>query len=123
MSVRSPDGYITFHDPLAAAVIFDESICGYKRGAVDADLESRRSKGLLYFSETSEGKNQMTMQVDSGKFFNHFFKIVDKKPVPKPVGADGNLPENTERLPSFPTIKSGFQNTSKNKSNNKIGRI
>ena len=76
MNVKNPEGFITFHDPLAAAVIFDETICGFKRGGIDTELESSRSKGLLYFSESADGKNEIAMQVDSEKFFKHFFETV-----------------------------------------------
>ena len=76
MNVKNPGGFITFHDPLAAAVIFDENICGFKRGAIETDLESSRSRGLLYFNESPEGNNEIALQVDSGKYFRHFFKII-----------------------------------------------
>jgi len=81
MSVRGLDGFITFHDPLAAAVIFDDTICKFKSGTIDVDLESSRSKGLLYFSETSEetnAKNEIATEVDSGRFFTHYFDTVKK---------------------------------------------
>jgi purine nucleosidase len=78
MNVKNPGGFITFHDPLAAAVIFDQNICGFKRGTIDVDLESSRSRGLLYFNETADGKNEIAMQVDSEKYFKHFFETVNK---------------------------------------------
>jgi inosine-uridine nucleoside N-ribohydrolase len=76
MNVKNPDGFITFHDPLAAAVIFDETICKFSRGAIETELESSKSKGLLYFSESADGKNEIALQVDSEKFFGHFFGII-----------------------------------------------
>lgn len=71
-------GFVTFHDPLAATVIFDESICEFVRGTIDVDLESSRSRGLLYFNESSDGKNEIAMQVDIEKFFQHYLKVVNK---------------------------------------------
>jgi len=72
-------GFITFHDPLAATVIFDESICSFAKGTIDADLESSRSKGLLYFKESPDGRHEIAMEVDSNKFFRHYFETVSKK--------------------------------------------
>jgi inosine-uridine nucleoside N-ribohydrolase len=69
-------GTVTFHDPLSAAVIFDETICGFKKGTVEVELESSRSKGLLYFNEAADGNNQVAFSVDSGRFFENFFGIV-----------------------------------------------
>jgi len=78
MNVKNPEGFITFHDPLAAAVIFDETICGFKKGTIDTELESSRSRGLLYFNEASDGKNEVAMQVDGDRFFKHFFETIIK---------------------------------------------
>lgn len=77
LNVKRTGGFITFHDPLAAAVIFDESICGFVRGMIDSDLESSRSRGLLYFKESPDGKNEAAMQVDSDKFFKHYLEVVN----------------------------------------------
>jgi inosine-uridine nucleoside N-ribohydrolase len=68
---------VTFHDPLAAAVIFDNAICGFKKGTVEVELESSRSKGLLYFNEAADGKSEVAVKVDSERFFGHFFGIVN----------------------------------------------
>ena len=76
MSVKNPDGFITFHDPLAATVIFDDTICGFQRGEIETDIESSRLKGLLYFTESPDGKNEIALQVDSDKFFSHFLDII-----------------------------------------------
>ena len=78
MNVKNPDGTITFHDPLAAATIFDDTICEFKRGTIDVDLESSRSRGLLYFNESPDGKNQVAMQVDGSKFFAQYFGVLNK---------------------------------------------
>lgn len=78
LNVKRNGGFITFHDPLAAAVIFDESICGFVKGEIDIDLESSRSRGILYFKESPGGKNEAAMQVDSDKFFKHHLEIINK---------------------------------------------
>ena len=71
--------FITFHDPLAAAVIFDETICEFAKGNIETELDSNRSKGLLYFNKTPDGKNEVAEKVYSDKFFSHYFDTVGKK--------------------------------------------
>jgi purine nucleosidase len=70
------DAVSTFHDPLAAAVIFDDSICTFKRGNVSVEIESKRAEGLTYFDEDPNGRNEVALTVDSERFFEHYFSIV-----------------------------------------------
>ena len=69
-------GILTFHDPLAAATIFDDGICTFERGDVTVELESSRAKGLTYWSRSEEGKNEVAFKVDAGRFFDHYFHTV-----------------------------------------------
>lgn len=39
---------LTFHDPLAATVLFDPEICVFSRGRVDIELASRRLLGITH---------------------------------------------------------------------------
>ncbi|MCL2093302.1 MAG: nucleoside hydrolase [Treponema sp.] len=64
---------ITFHDPLAAAVIFDEKICTYKRGNVEIETGHNRFEGLTSFTPDEQGKNQVAFTVDRDRFFQHYF--------------------------------------------------
>jgi len=72
---------ITFHDPLAAAVIFDESICLFKRGGVSVEVSGsrlgERLEGLTYFTPDENGKNEVAFDVDGERFFNHYFSVVN----------------------------------------------
>lgn len=67
-----------FHDPLAAAVIFDQEICGFQRGKAEVELQSERLLGLTHWTENKEGKDLTAMQVDKDRFFDHYFGIVDQ---------------------------------------------
>jgi inosine-uridine nucleoside N-ribohydrolase len=67
---------ITFHDPLAAATIFDESICTFETGDVHVEPQGKYTEGLTFFIPNEKGNNEAAMGVDSKKFFNHFFNIV-----------------------------------------------
>lgn len=61
---------VTFHDPLAAACIFEPELCSYRRGAVRVDAE-----GTSLFAEGG-GDDWVAAEVDAGRFFEHFFGVV-----------------------------------------------
>jgi inosine-uridine nucleoside N-ribohydrolase len=67
---------ITFHDPLAAAVLFDEEICQFERGLVEVELASDRLAGLTYWTpQASAGPHEVALKVDAGRFFDHYFSV------------------------------------------------
>ncbi|MCL2351516.1 MAG: nucleoside hydrolase [Firmicutes bacterium] len=67
---------MTFHDPLAAAVIFDEGICSFERGNVSVEVESQRLRGFTYFERAADGKDEVALSVDKERFFAHYFGTV-----------------------------------------------
>ena len=46
---------VTFHDPLAAAPVFDSNICGFERGTVDVELADERLKGQTRWTPDDTG--------------------------------------------------------------------
>ncbi len=68
---------LTFHDPLAAAVIFWPSICEYVEGdiAVSIDADEKRA-GQTRFSMRSGGRHVVAKSVDAGAFFEEYFSVV-----------------------------------------------
>jgi purine nucleosidase len=68
---------LTFHDPLAAATIFDEGICKFEKGTVDVELLSDRSKGLTYWQPCESGRHEVALGVDRERFFEHYFSVVN----------------------------------------------
>jgi inosine-uridine nucleoside N-ribohydrolase len=69
---------LTFHDPLAAATIFDEQICRFERGRVSVELTSERLKGLTFWDpEPVEGDapHEVALGVDPARFFAHYFSV------------------------------------------------
>jgi inosine-uridine nucleoside N-ribohydrolase len=77
---------ITFHDPLAAATIFDEQICTFERGTVTVDLD--REPGRTRFTRQPAGisptvgttgdpaaPHQVALAVDPERFFEHYFGV------------------------------------------------
>jgi purine nucleosidase len=65
---------VVFHDPLAAAVIFDGSLCRFVRGNVDVELESRRLAGTTHWSvDPAAGRHEIAVSVDRDRFFDAYF--------------------------------------------------
>jgi len=71
---RSP--HATFHDPLAAACIFEPDICRYRQGKVTVSL-NEPTMGWTVFSEQEPDKpHTVAESVDATRFFEHYFDIV-----------------------------------------------
>jgi len=67
-----------FHDPLAAACIFDDKFCTYKRGTVSVDLISNDAEfARTNFVEKVDGAHEIAIAVNADRYFEHFFAIVD----------------------------------------------
>lgn len=66
---------IVFHDPLAAATIFDERICTYERGIVEVELASPRLAGLTHFTPQAGGPHEVAATVDPDRFFEEYFAV------------------------------------------------
>lgn len=66
-------GRFTFHDPLAAAMIFEPELCQWKKGRVLLDSNN----GASSFEETAEGTDLAAAKVDPEAFFTHYFGIVN----------------------------------------------
>ncbi len=63
---------ITFHDPLAAASVFDGTICGYEKGKLAVDV---KDKGRTSLIRDDKGLHEAAMTVDAGRFFEHYFSM------------------------------------------------
>lgn len=66
---------ITFHDPLAAATIFDDRLCGFVRGTVTVELASQRFAGATAFSPRPDGPHEVAETVDPARFVEHYFGL------------------------------------------------
>ncbi len=67
---------ITFHDPLAATTLFDDSICTFERGTVDVELVSPRMYGKTYWQPGADGPHEVALKVDADHFFDHYFSVL-----------------------------------------------
>jgi purine nucleosidase len=66
---------ITFHDILAASVIFKPEICTFKKGRVDVELKDDNLMGMTRFTPAEEGFCNIAVDVNPDLFFQHFFSF------------------------------------------------
>jgi purine nucleosidase len=71
--------HITFHDPLAAACVFEPELCTYQSGTIEMELQSTRLIGYTDFRADTQSKpHSIATEVNSEAFFKHYFEIVDR---------------------------------------------
>lgn len=69
---------VTFHDPLAAAVIFTPELCEYEAGRVEVETQSTSLAGLTLWRPNDPAKpHKIAVQVNAERFFQHYFSIVE----------------------------------------------
>ena len=68
---------VTFHDPLAAATIFEPDLCSYQQGTVRIDNTEGQGR-TIWQPGGLEGPHQVAMTVDVDQYFQHFFSIVGR---------------------------------------------
>jgi len=67
---------ITFHDPLAAACIFQPDLCTYRQGQVRVSL-AEPTMGWTVFSDRGEdAPHAVAAEVNAEAFFEHYFDVV-----------------------------------------------
>lgn len=67
---------IVFHDPLAAACIFEPDICRYRDGRVDVSLHAP-TLGWTVFDPSADPKpHTIAVEVDAERFLEHYFATV-----------------------------------------------
>lgn len=67
---------LTFHDPLAAATIFQNGICQFKRGKVSVEIYENEELGKTHWEPDVGGPHEIANKVDSEIFFDHFFRVL-----------------------------------------------
>jgi inosine-uridine nucleoside N-ribohydrolase len=68
---------ITFHDPLAAATLFDDGVCSFERGRVDVELVGLDRLGQTKWTPEATGPHEVALGVNPSRFFEHFFSVFD----------------------------------------------
>lgn len=71
-----PEG-TTFHDPLAAATIFEPALCTYRKGTAAIDLREGNDFGLMHWMPGGPGSpHEIADTVQVEKFFAHYVSVV-----------------------------------------------
>jgi inosine-uridine nucleoside N-ribohydrolase len=68
---------ITFHDPLAAATIFTDDICGFEAGHVAIDLREGDTLGRTQWTTGANGPHAVATTVQATRFFEHYFSVFE----------------------------------------------
>jgi inosine-uridine nucleoside N-ribohydrolase len=67
---------ITFHDPLAAACVFNSAICTFTSGAVSVELANEKRAGeTRWNSADPHPRNQIAFSVEPALFFQEYFHV------------------------------------------------
>jgi len=70
---------VTFHDPLAATVIFKPELCEYQEGEVEVELLRKRLKGMTQWNPNAATKpHRIAVDVNPEAFFEHYFGTVER---------------------------------------------
>jgi inosine-uridine nucleoside N-ribohydrolase len=67
--------YVVFHDPLAAVAIFEPSVCIYKRGNVEIEIDKPKQGGFTKWTPSPKGKHEAALEVNPEKFFKSYFSV------------------------------------------------
>lgn len=67
---------MTFHDPLAAAAIFEPDICTWAKGNVKVELRGEHTPGVTVFGGDENGRHEVAVAVDRERFFAHYFDVL-----------------------------------------------
>lgn len=66
---------ITFHDPLAATVLFDETICTLERGTVSVWINDDPLYGMTRWAKDANGQHEIAVGVGTQRFFARYFAV------------------------------------------------
>ena len=67
---------MTFHDPLAAALLFEPEICTYVKGTVVSPLDvDEKTAGRTVLTRDPAGPAMVAETVDAARFFAHYFSV------------------------------------------------
>ena len=67
---------LIFHDPLAAACIFDQDICCFSSGAVTIDLQDQPGF-TRWQGQAQDARHKVALQVEPQRFFDEFFSVFE----------------------------------------------
>lgn len=65
--------HLTFHDPLAAALLFAPNLCGYQKGTISTVIEPGPLEGMTRWQPDPNGPHEIAATVQTEAFFEHYF--------------------------------------------------
>jgi purine nucleosidase len=68
---------LTFHDPLAAVVVFEPELCGYDRGDVTVSIDQDFGPGVTGFQRSPSGRYLVGATIKADAFFQHYFDVLE----------------------------------------------
>lgn len=68
---------VTFHDPLAAAIIFHPDLCRFERGVAKVEIAEGDDLGRTNWSAEVGGRHQAASSVSAEQFFEIYFQATD----------------------------------------------
>ncbi len=85
---------VTFHAPLAAAAIFEPSLCRYASGDVGIDLEDQELLGKTHWMPREGGAHEIAVAVESERFFSEFFGLLNRSETIRQQETSARVPTN-----------------------------
>jgi purine nucleosidase len=67
---------IRFHDPLAAATVFEPALCSYATGSVSVVCEGEQTAGLTAWQPAENGPHEIAIDVDPQAVIDHYFDVL-----------------------------------------------
>lgn len=64
-----------FHDPLAAALLFNPGLCEFTAGEVSVNLQSKPTPGVTSFVAKATSATQVASSVNADTFFTEYFSV------------------------------------------------
>jgi purine nucleosidase len=72
---------VTFHDPLAAATLFEPGLCAFAAGEVTVSRDAGTAAGVTTWRDGGgAGPNEVAVDVRPEAFLDHYFSVVDGFP-------------------------------------------
>jgi inosine-uridine nucleoside N-ribohydrolase len=68
---------ITFHDPLAAATIFEPGVCTYQAGVVTVDLDEQPGR-TDWQPGGEQPPHEIAVSVDVPRYLSHYFDVLNR---------------------------------------------
>ena len=81
--------HVTFHDPLAAVLLFEAHLCQTAHGTVSVWANDDVLAGLTRWQPDGNGPHEIAVTVDAARFFAHYFAVTEKRQETEPITANG----------------------------------